>query len=52
VDINEFERRLKKYRGFKVYGVVAGIKYFTMAIRSGIKVLNEEGFKAKDFSTL
>jgi len=72
-DVDEFERRLKEkflkvfheYKGFNVYGAVAGMRiqsgidkyaskkgFIVLKHRDGIKVLNEEGFKPKNFSTL
>jgi len=74
-DVDEFERKLKErflkvfheYKGFKVYGAVAGMRiqngidkyaskkgFIVLKHKDGkdVKVLNEEGFKPKDFSTL
>jgi len=74
-DVDEFEKRLKErflkvfheYKGFKVYGAVAGMRiqsgidkyaskkgFIVLKHRDGkdVKVLNEKGFKPKDFSTL
>jgi len=65
-DVDEFERKLKEYKGFKVYGAVAGMRiqsgidkyaskkgFIVLKHRDGkdVKVLNEKGFKPKDFST-